>query len=164
MCSIAIGADGTLYVATRGGFVYALGEGGPLPAPATATPAPATATATATPGPAAPAPTAVPATPTGPLPTDRAAPREGATYFTETGHNVGGTFLEYFGANGSQEIFGLPLTEEFDEPGADGGATLRVQYFQRARMEHHPELAGTPYEVQLGLLGTEELRRRGWMR
>ena len=39
-------------------------------------------------------------------------------------------------------------------PGADGGATLRVQYFQRARMEHHPELAGTPYEVQLGLLGT----------
>ena len=35
-----------------------------------------------------PTPTAVPATPTGPLPTDRAAPREGATYFTETGHNV----------------------------------------------------------------------------
>jgi outer membrane protein assembly factor BamB len=157
--SPAIGADGTLYVGTRGGALYALGEGGPPPA--TATPVPA---ATATPGPAAPNAPSAPATPTGPLPTDRAAPREGATYFTETGHNVGGAFLEFFAANGGLEVFGLPLTEEFEEPRPDGGATLRVQYFQRARMEHHPENAGTPYAVQLGLLGTEELRQRGWLR
>jgi hypothetical protein len=30
-----------------------------------------------------------------------------------------------------------------------------VQYFERNRFEHFPELAGTPFEVQLGLLGRE---------
>jgi hypothetical protein len=29
-----------------------------------------------------------------------------------------------------------------------------VQYFERNRFEHHPEFAGTPDEVQLGLLGS----------
>lgn len=40
---------------------------------------------------------------------------------------------------------------------ADGFA-YRVQYFERARLEYHPQYAGTPYEVQLGLLGTALLR------
>jgi Tol biopolymer transport system component len=37
-----------------------------------------------------------------------------------------------------------------------------VQYFERRRLELHPEHAGTPYEVQLGLLGGAvwELERR----
>jgi hypothetical protein len=30
-------------------------------------------------------------------------------------------------------------------------------------MESHPESAGTPYEVQLGLLGDDALRHRGWL-
>ena len=30
-------------------------------------------------------------------------------------------------------------------------------------MEHHPENAGTPYDVLLGLLGSEELRMRGYL-
>ena len=30
-----------------------------------------------------------------------------------------------------------------------------MQYFERARFEYHPELAGTPYAVQLGLLGDQ---------
>jgi hypothetical protein len=38
-----------------------------------------------------------------------------------------------------------------------------VQHFQRARFEYHPEHAGTPYEVQLGLLGDEALRQKGWL-
>jgi hypothetical protein len=29
-----------------------------------------------------------------------------------------------------------------------------VQYFERARMEIHPELANTPFTTQLGLIGT----------
>jgi hypothetical protein len=35
-----------------------------------------------------------------------------------------------------------------------------VQYFERARMELHPELAGTPYEVQLGHLGVQVLQQQ----
>ncbi|MGH2370392.1 MAG: glycosyl hydrolase, partial [Chloroflexota bacterium] len=30
-----------------------------------------------------------------------------------------------------------------------------VQYFQRARFEYHPDKGGTPYEVQLTLLGDQ---------
>jgi len=67
-------------------------------------------------------------------------------YFDETGHNVRHGFLKYFNARGGVTAFGLPLTEEFIENGR------AVQYFERARFEYHPELAGTPYETQLGLL------------
>jgi hypothetical protein len=74
-------------------------------------------------------------------------------YFPETGHAVGGAFLRFYDGNGGLDAFGYPISEEFDEVLPDGRA-YRVQYFERARMEFHPELAGTPYEVQLGLLGT----------
>ena len=67
-------------------------------------------------------------------------------YSDETGHNVRHGFLKYFNARGGVTAFGLPLTEEFFENGRV------VQYFERARFEYHPELAGTPYETQLGLL------------
>ena len=67
-------------------------------------------------------------------------------YFDETGHNVRHGFLKYFNARSGLSAFGLPLTEEFNERGRT------VQYFERARFEYHPELAGTPYETQLGLL------------
>jgi hypothetical protein len=35
-----------------------------------------------------------------------------------------------------------------------------VQYFERARFEYHPEAAGTPGEITLGLLGAEIYRQR----
>ena len=38
-----------------------------------------------------------------------------------------------------------------------------MQYFERARFEHHPEHAGTPYEVLLGHLGRQVLRQREWL-
>ncbi len=73
------------------------------------------------------------------------------SYFNETGHWVCGEFLEFFNARGGLEIFGYPLTEAFEDP-THGG--LRVQYFQRARMEWHP--GNQPlYKVQLGLLADE---------
>lgn len=77
----------------------------------------------------------------------------GLYYFAETGHAVGGAFLTFWEQNGGLDIFGLPLSEEFDEVLSDG-RTYRVQYFERARMELHPDLVGTGNEVQLGLLGT----------
>jgi uncharacterized protein YkwD len=41
------------------------------------------------------------------------------------------------------------------EKSATDGATYLTQHFERARFEWHPENAGTPYEVLLGLLGAE---------
>ncbi len=74
-------------------------------------------------------------------------------YFPETGFGVGGLFLQYWEANGGLMSFGYPISAEFDEVQIDGRA-FRVQYFERARFELHPEAAGTPYVVQLGLLGS----------
>jgi len=77
-------------------------------------------------------------------------PGENCEYFAETGHYVCGEFLEFYEARGELEIFGYPLTEAFEDP-ARG---LRVQYFQRARIELHPENLA-PYRVLLGLLVDE---------
>ena len=81
--------------------------------------------------------------PADPLP-DRA-------YFPETGHNLGGRFLAYWQANGRLPQFGFPLTEEVEETLEDG-RTYLVQYFERARLEYHPEHAA-PYDVLLGQFG-----------
>jgi hypothetical protein len=69
-------------------------------------------------------------------------------YFPETSHNVCDQFLEFFDARGGAGIFGYPITEQFVENGR------LVQYFQRVRMEYHPELSSA-YQVQLGLLGDQ---------
>lgn len=78
--------------------------------------------------------------------------RPGLRYFPETEHGVGEPFLSFWEQNGGLAVFGYPISEAFDERLADGNV-YRVQYFERARLEHHPEHAGTPYEVQVGLLG-----------
>src|SRR6266496_2342391 len=67
-------------------------------------------------------------------------------YYPETGHNVGLAMKRFYDTHGGLDIFGLPLTETFDEDG------LRVQYFERARFELHPELPPEFY-VSLTLLG-----------
>lgn len=77
----------------------------------------------------------------------------GLRYFPETGHAVGGVFLRCWEQYGGLDTFGFPISEEFDEVLPDGN-TYRVQYFERARMEYHPAFAGTPNEVQFGLLGS----------
>jgi len=71
---------------------------------------------------------------------------EDPQYFPETGHNVCDQFLSFFNSRGGARIFGYPITEWFIEDGR------LVQYFQRVRMEYHPELSPS-YQVQLGLLG-----------
>ncbi|MDW8405354.1 hypothetical protein [Chloroflexus sp.] len=81
------------------------------------------------------------------------ASRPDLRYFPETGFGVGGLFLQYWEEHGGLTSFGYPISAEFDEVQPDGRA-FRVQYFERARFELHPEAAGTPYVVQLGLLGS----------
>lgn len=74
-------------------------------------------------------------------------------YANETGHDIAPVFLDYWQSNGGLAQFGFPITEPFYESN-DDGQTYLVQYFERNRFEHHPELAGTDYEVLLGLIGT----------
>jgi hypothetical protein len=78
----------------------------------------------------------------------------GARYFRETQHTVSPPFLTAFDAGGGIDSYGYPISDAYDRLG------VRVQFFQRARFEHHP---GNPsaYRVQLGLLG-DELIARQW--
>ena len=71
-------------------------------------------------------------------------------FVNDTGHWICNEFLEFYEERGGLEIFGYPLTEATDDPALG----LRVQYFQRARMELHPYNQGR-YKVQLGLLVDE---------
>ena len=79
----------------------------------------------------------------------------GAVTFPETGKRLGGRFLAYWEANGGLRQQGLPLTDEFNEVSPTNGQPYRVQYFERARFEHHPENQ-PPFDVLLGLLGSEQ--------
>ena len=81
------------------------------------------------------------------------APSSGKRFFAATSHSLGEPFLRYWEAHGGLAQFGYPLTEAFSEKSVDDGKSYIVQYFERARFEHHPEQAGTPYEVLLGFLG-----------
>jgi hypothetical protein len=73
--------------------------------------------------------------------------------FTETGHLVSGEFLSYWQQHGGLRIFGYPISNSY----TDG--SLQIQWFERARMELHPE---NPPEtrVLLGLLAYESLKER----
>ncbi|HLI51741.1 MAG TPA: hypothetical protein VKU87_08090, partial [Thermomicrobiaceae bacterium] len=77
------------------------------------------------------------------------------TYFPQTGHYLAYGFRSFWSNSGGLPVFGYPLTEEFSQKNPDTGATNTVQYFERQRFEYHPELAGTPYETELGRLGAE---------
>jgi outer membrane protein assembly factor BamB len=85
-------------------------------------------------------------------------------YFDETSHNLGGPFLKYWQEHGGLFVNGYPTSEELLEISPTDGKTYKVQYFERARFELHPEHAGTANEVLLGLLGTQLLQERGWLR
>jgi hypothetical protein len=87
-----------------------------------------------------------------------------AVYFDQTGQFLGGAFRDYWENNGGLEIFGFPISPEFEEVNQADGETYVVQYFERARFEWHPEHAGTDHEVQLGLLGNQVLEQPGWRR
>jgi hypothetical protein len=88
---------------------------------------------------------ALPAVPASNLPTAM------AVYFPETGQYISNRagFLDFWRSKGQILLFGYPISGEINENGR------LVQYFERARLEYHPELAGTPGQVQLGLVGRE---------
>lgn len=77
-------------------------------------------------------------------------------YFPQTGHHLSNRsgFLDFWRSQGQMLLFGYPLTEEIEENGRI------VQYFERARLEYHPEAVGTGEQVQLGLIGSEAMAGR----
>ena len=84
----------------------------------------------------------------------------GATFVAATGHNLSGPIGAYWAQNGGLPVFGYPLSEAFMERSATDSQTYQVQYFERARLEYHPEHAGTAEAIQLGLLGVQAQRDR----
>jgi len=73
-------------------------------------------------------------------------------YYPQTGHTVSYVFLQYYDTRGGLDLFGYPITEMMGESGTV------VQYFQRGKMEWHPENPLSS-QVTLGALGDESIRR-----
>jgi hypothetical protein len=88
---------------------------------------------------------------------------DAVNYYKETGHTLRGDFKAFWEANGGLAQFGLPISEEFSEVNPVDGKTYKVQYFERNRLEYHSELAGTPSAIQVGLLGLQVVKGRGWL-
>ncbi|HEX8230334.1 MAG TPA: alpha/beta hydrolase [Chloroflexia bacterium] len=83
----------------------------------------------------------------------------GSVLFNETGKRLGGRFLQYWQANGGLAQQGYPSSDEFLEKSELDGKTYRVQYFERAVFEMHPENQA-PHDVLLSQLGTARLKAR----
>jgi beta propeller repeat protein len=77
-------------------------------------------------------------------------------FFKETGHSLAAGFKKYWDDNNGLNTFGFPISEELTEKGVD------VQYFERGRLEYHPELPADK-QITLGRLGEELLEARGWI-
>ena len=59
-----------------------------------------------------------------------------------------GVFLTFWKSHSGNALFGAPISQPLYEQNGDGtGRTYLVQYFQNARMEYHPELAGTENRI-----------------
>jgi hypothetical protein len=64
-------------------------------------------------------------------------------------------FRSFFNSNGGLQVFGRAKSEQFQELNQATGETYWVQYFERQRMEWHPNEPDARYRILLGLLGNE---------
>jgi hypothetical protein len=94
---------------------------------------------------------------------DPTPPPPGCPRFPETGYSTCAPFTGYWQRQGELPVFGFPIVSMREERSVTDGQAYLTQWFERERMEYHPENAGTPYDVLLGLLGSEELRARGYL-
>src|SRR5262249_20659483 len=102
-----------------------------------------------TPRAATPASSATPTTPS----STAVPPGQGSTDFSPTRHRLGGVFLSYWQGHGGLASIGFPISEPLSEVSQVDGKTYTVQYFERARLEYHPENTGSAFTVLLGLMG-----------
>src|SRR5579859_3865445 len=78
--------------------------------------------------------------------------------FQQTDACLTGSFAQYWTRNGGLAVFGFPINDQRQEQGTQG--VFSTQWFERERFEAHPE-NHAPYDVLLGRLGDEALRRSG---
>jgi len=81
--------------------------------------------------------------------------------FPETGFCISGRIREFWQQNGGLPVFGFPKTPQHEE--VIEGRAYQVQWFERNRLELHPENR-RPYDVLLGRLGAVRLEQqdRDW--
>ncbi|MFP4439964.1 MAG: PQQ-dependent sugar dehydrogenase [Chloroflexaceae bacterium] len=81
--------------------------------------------------------------------------------FEETGFCIAGRIREFWEQNGGLPVFGYPITPQ--QTAEVEGQPRQVQWFERNRLELHPENA-PPYDVLLGRLGVVRLEQqnRNW--
>jgi hypothetical protein len=77
----------------------------------------------------------------------------GSVYYSQTGHRLGGIFLEYWQNHGGLAQQGYPISDEFREISSQDCKEYLVQYFERAVFEYHPDNVETPFVVLLSQLG-----------
>lgn len=87
----------------------------------------------------------------------------GSVYFEATEHNLAPQFAQYWQGHGGLPVYGYPISEAFTETSPSDGKPYLVQYFERNRLEYHPELPDEN-RVSLGLLGVQLLKAMGWLR
>ncbi|MFL5802491.1 MAG: M14 family metallopeptidase, partial [Roseiflexaceae bacterium] len=90
-----------------------------------------------------------------------AKPQPDARFFPETGHTLRAGFLDYWERSDGMQLFGYPLSEEFDAPTVDGQRHT-VQYFERAVLVYDPQ-AGVRLEP-LGWVALVRARLHGAVR
>jgi hypothetical protein len=93
-------------------------------------------------------------------------------YYPQTGQAIAPEFWAYWRGHGLElgdrgvserealALWGYPLTPARFEQ-LPNGEQLLVQWFERARFEHHPNNP-QPYRVLLGRLAADALDRYGW--
>ncbi len=75
-------------------------------------------------------------------------------FFPQTRHNLAEPFLTYWQSRGGLPVYGYPISEAFQEKNPSDGKLYLVQYFERNRLELHPD-APSSAAIQLGLLGSQ---------
>jgi hypothetical protein len=90
-----------------------------------------------------------------------ASAQEGPLCFEESEYCIEGRIREFWEQNGELTVFGLPITPQREE--TIGDWTGQVQWFERNRLELHPENE-RPYDVLIGRLGADllEQQQRNW--
>ena len=73
-------------------------------------------------------------------------------FTAETGFCVRGRFQAYWETHGGLALNGYPISAEFNEILEDG-RPYTVQYFERTRLEYHPEVRDTTAQVLVGQFG-----------
>lgn len=81
----------------------------------------------------------------------QAATLEEQQCFSETNQCIDEPFLTYWRDHGALAINGYPITNAFTQT-LENGKPYTVQYFERVRLELHPENAA-PYNILLGQFG-----------